>query len=219
MQRLLTVILIFAHYSLSHAIEGEVIPPLKADAWIALSYNKIPPNKVSFGNDSLAINVSGSAGPFVYKLSEPQKIIGFTVKGKTVGLKKVETTAFDEDSILRFGLVATGKQTLTGPKKWLAANWVKKLFSLVPTGTGLDKIYFFNVTNRPELNGKSRSHPNSDLLSETVFAEHTSGGPFDFNKKLQKPIEAAAIWISIDGDDTQSKFETIISEIRLLTTP
>ena len=123
--------------------------------------------------------------------------------------------AFDEDSILRFGFVGIGNQTLTGPQKWFAADWVKKLFSLAPKGTGLDKIYFFNVTNRSELNGKSRLHPKSDLLVETVFAQHEKEGVFSFSKTLNSPIEAAAIWISIDGDDTQSEYETTISEIKL----
>ena len=189
--------------------------PLKESAWIALTYNKIPSNKVSFHDDTLTVKVKHSAGPIVHKLEKTSKVVEFFVKGKVTGTKIKESGPFDEDSVLRFGLVAIGQQTLSGPKKWLAADWVKKLFALAPKGTGLDKIYFFNLTNRHELVGKSRAHPKSDLIVENIFANTGNDASFEVRKKIEPSIEAAAIWISIDGDDTKSEYETVISEISL----
>lgn len=211
---------IFCIYCLaSQAHASGALLSLKQENWTVLSYKKIPANSVSFSEGRLSVNVASSAGPIVYKLEPILDVTGFTVKGSLSGTKKVETGTFDEDSALRIGLVATGKQTLTGPKKWFAADWVKKLFSLAPPGLGLDKIYFHNITNRSDLLGKTRAHPKSDLMVETVFANQQSEGPFEFSKKLDLPVKTAAVWISIDGDDTQSEFKVSITEIKLLNAP
>lgn len=192
---------------------------LKPAAWAVLSYNKIPKNLVEFSNDELRVQVRSSAGPIVYKLPEVMRVYGIQVLGKFSGEKTVEGGAFDEDSILRIGLVATGKRTLSGPQRWFAADWVKKLFSLAPDGVGLDKIHFFNVTNRANLVGKSRSHPKSELIDETVSALITTTGPLEFSFDLKEPLQVAALWLSTDGDDTKSAFDISISELHLRSQP
>lgn len=195
--------------------EMELIP-LKPASWVVLSYgSKIPANEVSFSDGRLTIRVNRSAGPVAYKIEVPRKVLGFKVTGVWKGQKKTEAGDFDEDSILRFGLVATGTQRLTGLKKFLAADWAKKLFELAPADTGLDKIYFFNVTNRPSLAAKARSHPKSDLLREANALIVEKPGAFELMKQLDAPLEVAAIWLSVDGDDTASEFETTIMEIQL----
>lgn len=198
--------------------KAETAVPLNESAWVVLSYNKIPANKVIFSSDKLTVKVKNSAGPIVHKLEKISKISEFFIKGKITGSKANETTAFEEDSMLRFGLVAIGNQTLSGPKKWFAADWVKKLFALAPEGIGLDKIYFYNFTQQSEFLGKSRAHPKSDLIVENIFAEVKPDGTFSAQKKIDPPIESTAIWISIDGDDTQSEYETEILEIKLNST-
>ncbi|MFN9066395.1 MAG: hypothetical protein ACK5V3_04155, partial [Bdellovibrionales bacterium] len=113
--------------------------------------------------------------------------------------------------------VAVGSKFLSGPKRWLAADWVKKLFDLAPAGVGLDKIYFYNFTNRNELMNQTRPHPKSDLIIETLSFFQETEGPFSVKKTFTSPIYTAALWISIDGDDTKSDYETHISEISLVT--
>jgi len=198
-----------------YAVESDILLSLKENHWVTLAYNKIPANKVVFVNDMLTVKVEHSAGPIVHKLGTVSKVVAFSIKGKVSGSKITESGPFDEDSVLRFGLVGIGKQTLSGPKKWFAAEWVKKLFALAPPGMGLDKITFFNLTNREELLGKTRVHPKSKLIVESIFANTTNDEGFEVSRKIEPAIEAAAVWISIDGDDTKSKFETTITEIRL----
>ncbi len=201
----------------AYSEELETSVPLQEQSWVTLAFDKIPANTVSFSRDALTVKVRSSAGPIVHKLMKTSKVVEIFVKGKVVGAKKIETNAFDEDSVLRFGLVAIGKRTLSGPKKWFAANWIKKLFALAPKGIGLDKIFFFNLTNRDNLVGKSRTHPKSDLIVESAFANIGQDGSFAARKRLERPIETSALWLSVDGDDTQSAFDTVISEIKIKT--
>lgn len=210
-----TVFFLVLFFASHHARAQSENISLDRSSWLVLAYNKIPANKVDFIRNSLSIQVAKSAGPIVYKLKNTEKISGFVVKGTFKGKKELELNEFDEDSILRFGLVATGRQTLSGIKRFLAADWVKKLFALASDGTGLDKIYFYNITNRKELLGKSRSHPKSELIYESAFLLLDKEGPFEMAVNLPQPIEIAAIWISVDGDDTQSEFVTMISDIAI----
>ncbi len=195
--------------------KSEDVLDLSADKWVSLTYNKIPGNTIIFEDNQMRVKVNSSAGPIVYKLNQKTQVIEVRVKGKWAGNKLIESGDFDEDSILRLGLVAVGTKTLTGPKKWFAADWVKKLFSLAPEGLGLDKIYFLNVSNRKNLLGKKRVHPKSELIQESIVEIVSKEGEFSFSKKLDAPMNIAAVWLSIDGDDTKSKFETRLTELQL----
>lgn len=193
--------------------------PLEPSRWVTLSFDGIPQSQVVFENDALKVRVDKSAGPIVFKLDRPQILSGFHVKARLVGSKKIESSEFDEDSVLRVGLVATGDKTLSGVRRLFAADWVKRLFALAPLNTGLDKIRFFNVSNRAQLIGKSRVHPKSDLIAESVTKIVEQEGSFEMKVDLEPPLEVAALWLSVDGDDTASRFETQITSILLTDTP
>ncbi len=195
----------------------EVSVPLQKEDWVVLSFNRIPANQVSFDASGMQVAVKDSAGPVVHKFPSTRMVTEFSVKGKFRGNKKKESGDFDEDSALRMGFVAVGNKTLSGPKSWFAADWVKKLFALAPKNTGLSQIFFYNVTNRSSLVGKTRVHPSSDLMVESIFAMLPEDGEFNLNKKFSKPIETVALWISIDGDNSKSQYTTSIESITLVT--
>lgn len=163
----------------------------------------------------MEIQVMSSASPIVHKLPAPMKVKALRVQARVIGSRNVEKGEVEEDSFLRVGLVAVGTQKLSGVKKLFAADWVKKLFELAPSGAGLDKIHFFNVTDRKEFLGKKRTHPASELLSEEVVAL-AENGVVDFTKTLNSPLETAAIWLSIDGDDSKSNFTLVLQKLELI---
>ncbi len=189
--------------------------PMSPERWVGLAFNRIPKNRLEFAAGEIRVTVDKSAGPLVHKLEAPVRVNGFKVKGELKGLKKKEAGEFDEDSVLRIGLVAVGDKRLNAVKRVFAADWVKKLFALAPAGTGLDKIYFFNLTDRAELVGRTRPHPKSELLVERVFKAVAAEGPFEAEYQLETPIETAALWLSVDGDDTGSQFELKLRQISI----
>lgn len=189
--------------------------PLEQAAWVSLKFNKIKGNQVTFSKNKLRIEVQESAGPVVHKLPQVLSLSGFRVKGHLSGIKAVESGEFDEDSILRVGIVAEGKQTLSGPRRWIAADWVKKLFQLAPAGAGIDRIHFFAITNRPNLVGKHRLNPKSELITETIALGFVKEGDFDFSYRFKESVRAVGLWLSVDGDDSKSNFSTILTSIEL----
>lgn len=197
------------------------IPTQKATLWEQESYSRVPKNEVSFSENGMLIRVNSSASPLIYPLDSTRKVAGFRVRGEFRGLPKFSDVSVQgekgaDDYALRVGFVVPGDKRLTGLKKILAPAWIVHLYSKVPKGSGLDRIQFFNVTQNPKQVGLHRVHPLSDLIQEDFFAAVSNPGPFDYEYVFKQPLDASAIWISIDGDDTKSGFDVVISSIELL---
>ena len=74
---------------------------------------------------------------------------------------------------------------------------------------------FFNVGTDPGQIGQRRVHPLSDLLEEEVVAVPRADGTFELDVSLTPPVEALAVWLSSDGDDTASVFTVLVERITL----
>lgn len=189
-------------------------------AWTELKFSKIPANKVSYSAEALEIQVENSASPLIYKFENLEKIKEISVELEITGEMNSATFEkwkdFEEDSYLRVGIVAEGHKTLGGFKSLFAPAWVKRMFSLAPAGTGLDKIYFYNVTNNSQLVGKKRTHPSSEYLEEENVALKEPGvKAVKILKVFNPPISSAGLWLSSDGDDSKSKFTVKIKKIEI----
>lgn len=187
------------------------------DKWVEISFGKkISPNTVEYSTDSLKINVDSSASPLVYKFDKVIDVNSFSVDLEVIGTMEDATdkSKFEEDSYFRLGFVVIGENYLGSVGKLFAPDWVLKLFSLAPEGAGLDKIYFFNLAKNSELIGKERLHPSSKYIFEKIIASK-DGDSLSFKSSLVKPLKTAALWLSIDGDNTKSKFSVKIKNIKL----
>lgn len=197
-----------------------VIPIGQSDGWRQEEYSKTPKNEVSFSNAGLLIQVNKSASPLIHPLNSRLRIIGFKVRGEFKGLPNFPDVSKQgekgsDDYPLRIGFIVPGEKRLTAFKKMFASAWVRHLYDAVPPGAGLDHIQFFDVTQNPNQVGNSRNHPSSDLMREDFIALAKVPGPFELEHVLKQPLETVALWISIDGDDTKSKFDVLISELEL----
>ncbi len=195
-----------------------LVPVNDAAIWKEVSFSKIKPNKVSFSKEGLLVEVNESASPLVYRLPKKEKITDLSFKLILKEGSLPPQQGFGEDFYMRLGLIAEGQNKLTGVKKFFAADWIKTLFSLVSDDSGLDKIYFFNVGNVAQQMNSSRMHPKSDLMSESVVQTISAiSSDITIEKKLTLPLIVHGLWLSIDGDDTKSKFSILIKEIKLKT--
>lgn len=192
---------------------------LESDKWKSVKYRKIEANHIEFSKDQIRIRVNKSASPLVSQLPKAMLVNGFSVQGQILGSKIIEDGKFDEDSVLRVGLVLDGTKTLSTVKRWLAADWVIELFELAKGAKGIDRIQFFNITNRKTLVGTSRVNPSSDLISENIHSYINNEEKFDFTVKLDSPFKVLALWISADGDNSKSIFETRLNQITVLEVP
>ena len=196
------------------------IPTQTLIGWQIEKFSHIKPNLVSASQNGLTITVNRSASPLSYKLAAPMPITGFQISGEFKGLphfsdvSKQGQRGFD-DYALRVGFVVPGSKRLSGLKKFFAAAWVKHLYRELPAGAGLDHVQFFDVTQNPDQIGHEHVSPSSNLIREKVFADVKAPGPFIYKYKLSAPLTAAAVWISVDGDDTKSNYTVTIRDLKI----
>ncbi len=185
-----------------------------------VSYSKIKSNTISVVDQGMLIHVDHSASPLFYPMESAPNISGFKIRGEFRGLPVLSDRSkqghknFD-DYPLRVGFVVRGEKKLSGLKKFFAPSWIKGLYSQIPTGFGLDHVQFYNFTQNENQVGQSRIHPSSELIKEDFISFVKASGPFSLIHKFSVPLQVIALWISIDGDDTHSKFEVLISSLEL----
>lgn len=198
-----------------------VLPLAQTNGWQFLKYRKIPSNTFHCTPEGLVIGVTNSAAPAVFPLTNEFSVVKISVSGQVSGSLKVPPgkqgqKGFD-DFVLRVGLVEPGTHTLSWWQKRVAADWVKKLFSLAPSGKGISKIHFFNVGTDAAQIGRNWIYNSGVPMEQTVVAVLDADGHFAFTNRFAKPIKAIAVWISSDGDDTHSSFTVTLNKVRFTT--
>lgn len=195
------------------------IPLSSRHGWEDLSFRRIQANKTEFSSSGLQITVDSSASPLVYRISSTAIISAIQAEIEIQGGHLNGKSDFPEDSYLRIGLVSPGPRTLGFWERQTAAEWVRRLFALAPKGLGIDRIYFFNLTDSRYRIGQQRILPQSqDLIEEQIMALRPSGqNKISINYKLPRPLPTAALWLSSDGDDTKSSYVIKIKKLILDT--
>ncbi len=201
-----------------------LIPTQSPELWQPEKYSGIPAHVLNFSQDGLLIRVKNSSSPLFYPLPETKKIVGFSVDGEFRGLPQFSKLTDQgekgaDDFALRVGFVIPGSKTLSGLKRMMAPAWVKNLYGKIPPGQGLDHVQFFNLVQNPALVTRQRVHPMSDLIQEDFVSTIDKPGSFHFNYTLKTPVNAVALWLSTDGDDTKSSFDVLVSKLQLVIEP
>ncbi len=208
------------HHLKSLLVAGVIALPLQYPAdWQVLEYRELPANAVEFGDTGMAVRVAASASPIIYPLPRPAKIERIEISGHLDRLLALAPGAQGsgeaDDYALKLGLVVAGNKTLNPVQRLFSAGWIKTLFALAPEGVGIDRIEFLNAVQFPAELGARRQHPLSQLIFENNVWLIDSPGEFELSHRLNEPLEVIAIWLSIDGDDSESGYTNLIRDLRL----
>ena len=197
------------------------IPLSSKGNWYVLKYGSLAENRVVFSNNGLYVRVNKSASPLIYPLTkEPLLVKRISITGhvdKLVSIKnsnKQGQKGFD-DFNLRFGLVLLGPNRLNWLAKKAAKKWIIEMYNLAPKNQGIDHIEFLNAVLSPAMLNTARVHPLSKYIKERNVWLMDKPGAFSYSHTFAKPRRVAALWISVDGDDTQSSFTLNAKQIKL----
>lgn len=184
-----------------------------------LSFSSIEPNQYTFTDEALKISVDGSASPLIYPIDAPQKFQKLQFTAKKTGALNLKTSrqgsAENDDFSLKIGLVFDGDKTLNFFQRAVAASWITTLHDLAPVGTGISKIHFYSIYQDESLANTSRQHPLSDLLYEEYVGRPDEAGNIKVAIDIEEDKKVLAVWISADGDDTQSKYQVELTSLSL----
>ncbi len=208
------------HRLKSLLLAGVIVLPLQYPAdWQLLEYRDLPANAVEFDTAGMAVRVEASASPIIYPLPKPVRIERVEVSGHLDRLLELAPGAqgsrAGDDFALKLGLVVSGDKTLNPIQRLFSAGWIKALYALAPDGTGIDRIEFLNAVQYPALLGARRQHPLSGLIYENNVWLIDAPGDFRLSHLFDEPLEVIAVWLSIDGDDSGSRYTTLIRDLRL----
>ena len=210
---------LFKHFK--NILFGVLAIPLQdPNIWTLEKYSNISKHEVSFQKSGMEIRVKDSASPIFYSLKRKYKITGFKVTGDFKGIPKFKSPTDQgnknaDDYPLRIGLIVPGDKQLNGLKKLFAPEWVTRLYTQIPSDFGLDHVHFFNITQNKNQLGSVRVHPSSALILEEFISLIEKPGVFKIDYHLKEPLSAIGLWLSIDGDDTDSEFTVILSNLEL----
>jgi len=195
------------------------LPVQQAGNWQLLEYSRLKVNEVSFTREGMVVAVDQSASPIIYPLDTPKTVTRISVTGNLSNLLNLEAVTDGEqvsdDFSLKVGLVVAGDKTLNPIQKMFSAKWIRTLFDLAPEGVGIEKIYFLNAVQHKDLLGQQRQHPLSELIFENNVWLLDKSGDFSLSYQLENSQQVIAIWLSIDGDDTRSRYTTTINSLVL----
>ncbi len=194
------------------------VPVHDAAEWENLHYRRLAPNKVEFTPAGVRIKVRSSASPLIYPLAAPRRVSKVRVRLQVSGALATppDGKKWDEDSLFRLGLVVSGEKRLSVWSKAAAPAWVKRLFSLAPSGGGIDRIVFLMLGRSPAKVGDTRRHPSSELIEERIaWSADKENRELKLDVVLDPPLVVSALWISADGDDTASAYEVLVESIEL----
>lgn len=211
MQMVLVILFLF---SISPVFAGVTIN-FQQDQWKEIKLGKTEANTYQYGTQ-LKIIVKKSSSPIVYKFDEVQELSTLEFQASVDGTMNpaAPATAFEEDSYLQFGFVVVGDNHLGAMGKLFAPKWVSEIFALAPEGLGLDKIYFYIVGHKKEAVNQERQNPKSKYMFERIaFTKDDLGKSITYN--LPKKLKTTALWISAEGDQTNSEFTTTINKVVL----
>lgn len=198
-----------------------VLPLQQPDGWQLLEYDRLPPHRVEFGEAGMRVAVNASASPIIYPLPAPAVVYRVAVSGRLEGLLDLpagpQGEAGADDFSLRVGLVLAGERRLNIFERMLSARWVRRLHELAPAGGGIDRVLFLNAVQDRRQLGRARVHPLSPLLHERNVWLLQHSGAFELDHELEAPVEVVALWLSLDGDDSRSRFVVLLEDLRLET--
>ncbi len=193
--------------------------PLEPDGWQVLAYRNIPNNQVRFLKEGMEVQVDGSAGAIIFPLSAPDRFNKLHVRAKIQGTINldghIQGERGSDDFRLRIGLVYAGQKTLNFLQWSIAPRWIRKLYALAPKDTGISRVEFYNTWQHPSLKGQQRFHPTTSLWREHFLLMTDPEGGIDQSLVVPTDADVIAVWISIDGDDTDSSYQVTIQSLVL----
>ncbi len=183
--------------------------------WKIYRYDDLPPNHFEFGPQGLRVGVDKSVSPLVYVFPQRTTVKGFRLEADFRGLPIRADSKRDDydDKALRVGVIVPGRLKPTFLERMIMPKWTNDLIQSV-SAEGLEKIYYFSLATA---NTKNLSRVvYSRFHEEKVVDVLAAPGPYDKTIDFGRSFEAAAVWLSIDGDDTKSSYEVLIKRLDLL---
>ncbi len=186
---------------------------LSDNNWIKLQYSKIPSTEYKITNNQIRVSVRSSASPLIYKFETLKRLKRLSLKATLDSMPKLPPNS--DDFILRIGPAISGTQKLSVLERLVAPEWIMTLSKIASQhSVGLKNIELSLVSLEPAPIWKTRSHPQSKLIQETIALVVKNPGTFNLDIDYPQDLQPClGLWIGSDGDESKSNFDMSIDEL------
>ena len=188
---------------------------LQADAFEHIQFGKIQPTQYHFDNGVLIAEVDDSASFLMRAFDAVKTVVAVRFKWQTRGSLLVKNAAHEtrrdgDDAVFKLGLLLKTGIALPNP---FVPKWLKRVQALLkfPSENMLNL-----VAGAQHAAGETWRGPyNSRVTMVSVKSVPDGSGWRQASYQADRPIEAVAIWLMSDGDNTHSSFTTQVKDIEL----
>lgn len=190
------------------------------ESWRDLRFDRVTPNKITFPDSQIAIEVAQSASPLLHLFPTRKNVTTLRVTGTVSGNWNVpmgESWAKSpDDALLRIGLIENGSRRLNPLERIAAPGWIKEIETLsASVADGIGTIRCFHLMPADKWIGETRENPNASIFFEKIVAAPDEKGAFSIIVQLEEPVDTLGLWLLSDGDDSESEFTVKIDEIEV----
>lgn len=188
---------------------------LKVERFHHITFPKIPPNRFGNEGETLVITVEQSSSFLLLPYEKPRSVEGVRFLWKSAGDLKVPDAATEQkkagdDGRLRVGLLLQGKAPLL---PFFAPRWIKTIRDIMKVPS--NEILYLAVGTRNAPMTQWTSPYADDIKIMTLPAEAQADGWQVSEMNFISPMQVVGIWLTADGDDTQSTFKTWLKDLVL----
>ena len=188
---------------------------LKPDSFEHIQFKRIAPSKYTFNKGVLKADVDGSSSLLMLPFDRVQKIKQVSFEWRSVGIPEVkdaeqEATKKGDDSVIKVGLLLKADEDSFNP---FVPKWLKRVNELLSFSS--ENMVYLVADSKHEA-GDGWVNPYNKRVSMVPVSSIQSDNDWQkVNHQLEEPLDVVGIWIMADGDNTDSKFTSYLTNIVL----
>jgi hypothetical protein len=203
-------------FSSAIAFADAVDIPLSQSSFKEVTFEDIPPTAYAFKDGSLSASVNNSSSFLLLPFDKVTELKGFSFQWKKEGAVKVSTAEQEQskkgdDFYFRLGLILSGEAPFI---PFFAPSWIKAIrdHAKLPS----DRITYYVVGAKSAV-GSTWKSPYSGSIDyfSVASTEHEEWNTAELS--LKKNLKVVGLWLMADGDNSKSKFEVHVKQLKLIT--
>ena len=195
---------------------AESVIVMAADNFSHIYFKRIKPNNFIFSDQQLTINVVGSASFLMNSFDSIRKISHVRFEWKSEGVPKVidkihEERRTGDDAVFKLGILLESSDAGLNP---FMPQWMKRVEELLNFPS--EKMIYLVAGSKHAAGARWENPYNKRVTMVAVSSNVVSTGEWrQARYRFDVPVNAVALWLMSDGDNTDSTFTAHIRNIVL----
>lgn len=198
------------------ALAAAVAISLQPQAFEHITFDGIAPTTYKADGEALAMDVEASSSfllrPFDKDLSVRRVSFEWRSEGNfAVASPDEEKSKAGDDARLRIGLILSGKAPLI---PFFAPSWIKAIREIMRRPS--DRMLYLAVGTKSQPGSEWPSPYSDSMRIRALASTPVEGGTWNAAEvSFSPPLAVVGLWIMADGDNSKSRFRTLLRKLAL----